>query len=209
MTEWMLRGPAINICNCDFSCPCQFNALPTNGDCRASGIMHIDEGHHGGVKLDGLNWAMAAAWPGPIHMGRGEMQRIVDARATPEQREALLRILSGEDSEPGATYLQVFSAMCEKFHAPLFAPISFAMDMNSCEGRVSIPGILEATTTAIRNPVTGKAHHARVSLRAGFEYTEAEFCSGTVTSPGPVRLANNGTHAHLCTIHITGKGVVH
>ena len=36
MTMWMLKGPEIAMCNCDYSCPCQFNALPTHGDCRAA-----------------------------------------------------------------------------------------------------------------------------------------------------------------------------
>jgi len=79
-TEWMIRGPEIATCNCDYSCPCQFNALPTDGTCRAAVAMHIEEGHHGKVKLGGLRWAAVAAWPGPIHMGHGEIQPIVDKR---------------------------------------------------------------------------------------------------------------------------------
>ena len=85
MTEWMLRGPEIASCNCAYGCPCQFNALPTEGDCRAAVGMHIDKGHYGKVKLDGLNIAATAAWPGPIHLGHGEILPIVDERATPDR----------------------------------------------------------------------------------------------------------------------------
>ena len=67
MTEWMIKGTDFTVCNCDFSCPCQFNALPTHGDCRAAVAVHIEEGHHGDVKLDGLTFAATVAWPGPIH----------------------------------------------------------------------------------------------------------------------------------------------
>ena len=207
-TDWMIRGPQISSCNCSYGCPCQFNALPTNGDCRAAVGMHIEKGHHGKVKLDGLNWAATAAWPGPIHMGHGEIQPIVDERATPEQREALLKIMSGQDTEPGATFLQVFVSMCEKVHPPMFKKIDFNVDMKSCNGHVSVPGVVDVKTEAIRNPVTGKPHHAKVSLRQGFEYTEAEYASGSIKSEKPIALNTAGKHAHLCMIHITGQGVV-
>lgn len=208
-TEWMIRGPSISTCNCAYGCPCQFNALPTNGNCRAAVAMHIEKGHHGKVKLDGLNWAGTAAWPGPIHMGKGEILPIVDERATPEQREALLKIMSGQDTEPGATFLQVFVSMCETIHPPIFKKIEFKSDMNTCEGQFSVPGVVEVRTQAIKNPVTGKSHHAKVSLRDGFEYSEAEYASGSAKSDGPIVLDTNGNHAHLAVLHLTGKGIVH
>jgi len=45
--EWRMRGPEIANCNCDWGCPCQFNAFPTRGDCRAMTAMRIDEGYFG------------------------------------------------------------------------------------------------------------------------------------------------------------------
>lgn len=208
-TEWMIRGPEIATCNCSYGCPCQFNALPTNGNCRAAVGMHIDKGHYGKVKLDGLNWAATAAWPGPIHMGHGEILPIVDERATPEQREALLKIMSGQDTEPGATFFNVFVSMCDTVHPPMFKKIEFKSDMKTCAGHFNVPGVVEASTEAIRNPVTGKAHHAKVSLRAGFEYSEAEYASGSAKSSGPIALDTKGNHAHLAMLHLTGQGVVH
>ncbi len=209
MTEWMLRGPEISTCNCDYGCPCQFNALPTHGDCRAAVGMHIEKGNHGRVKLDGLNWAATFAWPGPIHLGQGEAQAIVDERASPEQREAILKILSGQDSEPGATIFQVFSTTIVKMHDPVFRRINIKADMKSCDGEIHVPGMLDVATTAIRNPITGAPHHAKVSLRSGFEYSEAEYASGKAKSAGPIILDTKDCHAHLALIHMTGKGVVH
>ena len=52
-TDWMIRGPEIGSCNCAYGCPCQFNALPTDGTCRAAVGIQIDKGHYGKVKLDG------------------------------------------------------------------------------------------------------------------------------------------------------------
>ena len=208
MTEWMIKGPEIATCNCSYGCPCQFNSLPTDGSCRATVALHIEKGHYGKVKLDGLNIAATAAWPQAIHMGHGEILPIVDERATPEQREALLKIMSGQDTEPGATYFQVFVSMCDKVHEPQFKPIEFKADMKSCEAHFKVPGVVEASTTAIRNPVTGNSHHAKVSLRQGFEFIDAEFCSGSSKSAGPIKLDTAGKHAHLAMIHLTGQGIV-
>ena len=64
--------PAIANCNCDFSCPCQFNSLPTHGDCRAMTALRIDKGHFGDVDLSGVTWCGMFAWPKAIHEGNGE-----------------------------------------------------------------------------------------------------------------------------------------
>ena len=101
--DWRMRGPEIANCNCAWGCPCQFNALPTNGNCRAMTAMRVDDGHFGDLSLGGTRWLGMFAWPGPIHLGGGEVQLVIDDGATMAQREALLTILSGQETEPGAT----------------------------------------------------------------------------------------------------------
>ena len=36
MIEWTIRGREFANCNCSYGCPCQFNALPTDGTCKAA-----------------------------------------------------------------------------------------------------------------------------------------------------------------------------
>src|SRR5271169_6118556 len=108
-TKWMLKGREFVHCSCDYGCPCQFNGRPSAGHCYAVLGIEIAEGYHGNTRLDGLKIAGVVTWPGAIHEGKGHIQPIVDERATGPQREALLRIMSGEDTEPGATFFQVFS----------------------------------------------------------------------------------------------------
>src|SRR4051812_31448525 len=108
LVDWRMRGPEIANCNCAWGCPCQFDALPTHGNCRAMTAMRIDEGHFGDVPLSGLRWLGMFSWPGPIHEGRGEALVAIDEAATQPQREALLTILSGQETEPGATIFNVF-----------------------------------------------------------------------------------------------------
>src|SRR5258706_11050039 len=77
MIDWRLEGIDFGNCNCDYGCPCQFESRPTQGNCRGFGASHIDRGHFGDVKLDGLNFAVAYAWPGAVNEGNGAMQAII------------------------------------------------------------------------------------------------------------------------------------
>ena len=94
--DWRIKGPELSVCNCQVGCPCQFNALPTHGHCRAAVAMRIDQGHFGDVPLDGLHWVSLVAWPGAIHEGDGQCLAVIDERADERQRTALLTILSGD-----------------------------------------------------------------------------------------------------------------
>ena len=208
MIDWKIRGPELVTCNCNWGCPCQFNALPSEGNCRAAFGVRIDEGHFGPTRLDGLSLVALLAWPGAIHEGRGECLPIIDERASPEQREALLTILSGQESEPGATVFQVFAGTLETVHEPLFKPIRIEADVDGREGRIHVPGVLEIGAEPIRNPVTGAPHRARITLPHGFEYHTAEFASGTAKGGGVIPLDWAGRHAHFSELHITGRGVV-
>jgi hypothetical protein len=62
-------------------------------------------------------------------------------RATPEQREALLKIMSGQETEPGATIFNVFASTLAKVHDPIFAKISIKAD-KAAEPRASRWGTL-------------------------------------------------------------------
>jgi len=208
--DWMLRGTWLTTCNCVVGCPCQFNAPPSHGHCRAAVACEIDEGHFGDVRLDGVRFAGMFAWPGPIHKGGGEAQPIVDQSATQEQRTAILRIMKGDETEPGATIFYVFDSMTAKRHDPLFLPIDFDADIEERVGQVRVRGVLGITTEPIRNPVTDKTHRVRIDLPHGFEYTLAEVATATTKTykGSKVPLAWTGAHAHFVNLHWTRNGVV-
>jgi hypothetical protein len=208
ITPWRMKGPSFNNCNCDYGCPCQFNALPTHRQCEAIAAMHIDSGNFGPLKLDGLNWVAVFHWPGAVHQGNGTCQAIIDERANPAQRDALLQILSGKASEPGSTYIQVFSTTVTKAHEPLFKPIEFTIDVPKRTATLRVPGLIEGSAEPIRNPVTGAESRAQICLPDGFEYTIAEVASGTTKSTAAVKLDLKKTHSHLGMYDLTEKGVV-
>lgn len=208
-TEWRVKATELANCNCAYGCPCQFNALPTYGDCRAAVAYEIEEGHFAGVKLDGLRAALMASWPGPIHEGNGTMQLVIDERADARQREALLKILTGQETDEMATVWWVLSAMSPNKLEPLFLPIEYEIDVDARRGRFRVPGIVETVGEPIRNPVTGAEHRARIDLPHGFEYRIAEIGSGTTRATGAIPLPNlENTYAQFARIHLSNKGVV-
>jgi len=205
---WVLKGRNFSHCNCAYGCPCQFNALPTSGNCQAVVGIAIDQGHHGDTKLDGLRFAGVFRWPGPIHEGHGEAVPIVDERATSEQRDAILRIMSGQDTEPGATFFQVYGSTLEKVHEPIFAKIDLDIDVDARRARFVVPGIIDARGEPIVNPVTKQEHRARLDMPDGFEFTMAEVGRGWAKTAGAIKLNLADSHAHFAELHIAGTGVV-
>jgi hypothetical protein len=159
-TQWTIKGREFINCNCSYGCPCQFNGLPTHGNCQAVGGFEIEQGHHGSTSLDGLKFVAIFRWPGAIHEGNGEAAVVVDERATPAQREALLRILTGQDTEPGATVFSVFASTLTKLHDPIFAPIDFQVDVAARTARLVVQGVTEGRGEPILNPVTGATPRA-------------------------------------------------
>ena len=204
--DWSMHGPEIANCNCDFSCPCQFNALPTYGDCRAMTAMRVDKGHFGDMDLSGVSWCGMFAWPKAIHEGNGEAFVVISDHATQAQRSALLTILSGQETVPGATIFSVFAPTLTKMHDPVFAPIEFDLDLDKRKGSVRIANVLDTTIEPIKNPITGQDHRARVVLPNGFEYREAEFASGETRATAAIRLAFSKSHAHVAMLNLSTQG---
>ena len=208
-TKWSIEGREFVNCNCAYGCPCQFMARPTHGGCQAVVGVQIDTGFHGEVRLDGLTIAAIASWPGAIHEGRGQIVPIVDERATPEQRASLLRIMAGEDTEPGATFFQVFMTTMEKVHDPVFATIDMKVDVEGRNAQLTVPGLIEARGEPIINPVTNDPHRAQIDLPHGFEYAVAEVGRGWANATGAVAHTLADSHAHFASLRMTGSGVVH
>lgn len=207
-TNWMIRAREFANCNCSYGCPCQFNGLPTHGDCRAVVGIQIDTGHHGNTKLDGMKVAGIFKWPGPIHEGKGEAAVIVDERANDAQREALLRILSGQDTEPGATIFNVFASTLAKVHEPIFSRIDFEVDIDGRRARLVVPGIIETCGEPILNPVSGKEHRARIDIIGGFEYKLAEVGRGWSKTQQPIGFELADSYGHFCHLNLSQSGVI-
>lgn len=206
--EWEMQGTELVNCNCSWGCPCQFGSLPTHGDCRAHCFVHIEHGRFGKTSLDGLRWGALYEWPGPIHHGHGRMLAVIDERGDAAQREAMDAVVHGRETEPGSLVWQVFSTTVEHVLPTEYRAIDLAIDVDARTGRLHVPGVTEGTVEPTRNPVTNNPARARMVLPAGFEFTEAEVASGKASSDSAIKLAFDGTHAHLARIHWNTHGVV-
>jgi hypothetical protein len=204
---WSIEGPHFVNCNCDYGCPCQFNALPKDGYCRAVVAWRIDEGHFRDVQLGGLLAVNLYSWPGPIHKGGGTLQSVIDERANDAQRKALASVLQGEGAEPGTVMLAIYRAMCATVQPALFKQISMEFDLEGRRARLAVPGVVETTVEPIKNPVTGAEHRARIDLPLGKEFNLAEVASGTTSGKsGPIDLQFTKSHAHLVRNRLTSAG---
>jgi hypothetical protein len=208
MTPWEIQGREIVNCNCSFGCPCQFNALPTHGNCRAIGAIAIDKGRYGNVSLDGTKIGVVFQWPGAVHEGKGKCQPVVDAGASPQQREALLKIMSGQDSEPFATMFAVYASTMEKVFDPIFTKIEFDVDIEGRRAKVKADGVFELSGQPIKNPVTGNEHRARIDLPHGFEYELAEIGSASSRSSGNLPFELKDSYGQFAHLHLGNKGPI-
>lgn len=204
--EWRMKGQWLKNCSCDPGCPCDFWAKPTHTFCEGMLGMKIEDGFYGSTPLKGLHFAATYHWPGPLHEGNGTLQPFIDERATPDQRNAILTILSGK---AGNAWFEVVASLIKTLHEPMFVPIQFEMDLAKRRGRVVIPGILETVTEPIKNIATSGAHRIEVVLPDGMEYKQAEIATATVNrSTGKIRYDCPNGHSSLAYVEQTQSGLV-
>jgi len=71
-----------------------------------------------------------------------------------------------------------------------------------------VPGLVRGEVAPITNAKTGLPHRVRVDLPNGFEFSQAEFASGTGKVEGAIPLDFTKTHAHFARVHWSTHGVV-
>jgi hypothetical protein len=196
-TNWHMTGEELVTCNCAWGCPCQFNALPTHGNCEGWLTCRIDRGNHGDIKLDGVRFSAMVWFPGAVHEGNGTMQVVIDSATSADQRRVLNAILTGLE---GGLPFEVIAAVCSNVRETMYAPISFTSNRDARTAVVEIPGIAKSTVEPIKNPISGEEHRAKIVLPNGFEYKEAEMgnaVSFQVTVGSNLRMDYTNTYAQL------------
>jgi hypothetical protein len=208
MIPWELQGREMVNCTCEYGCNCQFDALPDKGYCHAVAAVIIERGRFGETSLDGLRLAAIFKWPGPIHEGNGEAIAFVDQRADEAQREALLKIMTGQETEPFATMFAVFASTVTTMHPPVFTEVELDVDVDGRTGRLFVDGYIEGHGRPIRNKVTGAETRAQIVLPNGFEYEVADIGSGTTRTTGPMIVEIDDKYAQFARLHLNNRGPV-
>ena len=197
--RWRLKGTLIGACSCDWGCPCNFDARPTNGWCQGAYVWRIQEGRFGDIVLDGLYMSWVAESPGALHEGHVTSQAVIDDSADEQQREALLTLLKGDVGGPFA----IFATVTETFLDPIFAPFQASID--GLDSGVNVPGVLELGLTTVKNPVTGKPEEVKLVKPTGFTSVETDLGATTVYRfTGGFQHDHSGKYGEYATFEYSG-----
>lgn len=194
--QWFLKGTTVIGCNCDWGCPCNFNARPTMGFCAGVWGWQIEEGECDGVNLSGLNIAQAARWPGAIHEGGGSAINFVDERANEDQRKALGMILSGQAGEGGP--FAIFNSTFIEAHGP--RSVKIEIDTDKRNPRVVVGDTARSVLEPIHNPVNHEEETFKVvHPNGGFIWDEAFVLNAAECRISDPKLCFTfpGKHGHL------------
>lgn len=167
--KWSWEADYIQGCNCDYGCPCEYEAPPTMGFCDGIGAYRINQGSYGETKLDGLGFAYWVHSPKALHLGNLTLGVVVDEKATQAQRDAMLTIASGK---AGGMPFEIIAQLVGKMLDPVYAPFDFKI--KGRESSVKVGNILDLSVTPIKNPVTGEPEHMRLEHETGFIFKGAE-----------------------------------
>jgi hypothetical protein len=171
--SWSLKGTVLVACNCDYGCPCNYNARPSTGKCEGGWMWVVDKGVYDDVELDGLALCVFANWPGAIHEGDGVAVAFIEENANEEQRAALTRLVRGEDGGPWAIFINTYAL--DGPHA-----VPFIVGLAEHRSTLSIPGAVELAMAPIANPVTGAEVHPGTRLPEGLVFKEGYYATSTV-----------------------------
>lgn len=195
---WHWLADYLQLCNCEYGCPCNFDAPPSAGFCEGMGAWHIRAGNLDSTRLDGLNCAFSAHWPKAIHMGGGTVALYIDERANVAQREALLKIMAGQaGGSPFAILVQTFSKVLD----PMFVPIEF--NLAGENSSLKVGNVARGVMEPIVNPVTKEPHFAEVNLPTGFIFTQGLVFSNKEcwVKDRDLNFTHPGKNAHVAVVN--------
>jgi len=202
--KWHIEVEYIQSCNCDYGCPCNFNALPTYGNCEALVAYHIIKGNFDNINLDDVTFAWGLWWPKAIHLGNGTSIIYVDKKATPSQVKAIEEILSGKY---GGGIFAIFPTTVTTTLPTKITDIDFHYD--PYDGWFSLKGAGEVRSQHIVNAKTGALFEGELVLPGGIGFKR-----GTVTSVDwhwkeeNISLKHEKKNGHMSKVTFNNEGCI-
>lgn len=170
--KWSMEADYFQACNCDYGCPCEFEAPPTQGFCDGIGAWRINRGSYGDVSLDGLGLGFALHSPAALHHGNITLALLVDEKATQPQRDALIQIASGQ---AGGMPFEIIASLITNLIGPEF--MAFQFDDQGKNSSAKIGDAVSMGFEPIKNPVTGEDEGIRIEHETGFLFKGADVVS--------------------------------
>src|SRR5215510_11389741 len=150
-TGYRIKADSIEACNCQHGCNCQFVGIPNEGKCEFIIGYSITDGRVGTVSLSGVRAAVAAKYPKAIHEGNGHVVLFVDDKASDEQVNALVSVLSGQ---LGGMPWEALAGTIGKFEGPIRKPVEITVAGE--KSLVRVPGAIELQLTPFVDVKSGR-----------------------------------------------------
>ena len=189
--SWWARGLLFESCTCTLVCPghMHFEQLCTHERCKGYWAVRFDEGRYGDVPLGGVKVVISFDSPQRMIDGGWTEVVILDAGATPGQRQAAETILTGRAGGPW----QKLATFVGTWLPTRVMPIEFDDEPAVKKGRIA--GLFDAVVTNLR----GRDKSQPVRFENIFNQIHAPSqvvaLGDTTYDDGVIRYATKGTHA--------------
>jgi hypothetical protein len=142
-----LTGTYYVTCSCLVGCPCIFGEPEGHdGYCDAQMTIDIESGEIGGVDVSGVTTALCANWPKGFVSGDGKGRLYFDPSTSPEQRDALSRVITGQEGGD----LEALGAVIPDWIEPQEASIE--LDTSNRKTRVKVGDVGEVACEPMQDP---------------------------------------------------------
>ena len=168
--EWSIKADIAESCSCNPACPCIFGSEPTTDKCEGSRLIDIEQGHYGGVQLDGIPVVVA------FRMGEWTQYYIAD-KATPEQAKAAEQLISAafpSFAEWGITATATVPITIERTNGRIkFTAPASTVEIKVMEGKEGKPVTVEHLKPAFLQDYTQyvSVENSHKSDKASFKYS--------------------------------------
>jgi hypothetical protein len=144
-----LEGRLLEVCTCKILCPCWVGEDPDFGTCDGVLAWHMDKGSIDGVDVAGRTFVILAHIPGNILKGNWRVRVYVDDGASDDQKNALLKVWTGQAGGPIADLAKLDGSV----DAVEQVPITF--DIQGANGTLKVGQAIGATLAPFQG-ATGK-----------------------------------------------------
>lgn len=169
---YTLQGTILEACSCRTLCRCWIGEDPDGGACDSFLAYNIEKGEINGIDVSGLTYVGVFKIPGNVLAGNWKRVTYVDARATDEQRAAILDAWHGRLGGP----LADLNTLIGEDIAIETIPIEH--NLKNGEGTIAVGDKIRATMAPYRSPY-GAVTTLRDSLYSTFPGAPAYVAKAT------------------------------
>jgi hypothetical protein len=202
-TAYRVKADSVEACNCKHGCNCQFAGFPNEGKCEFIIGYAVKDGRFGNLSLDGVRAVVAARYPNAIHEGNGHVVLFIDEKATPQQADALVSILSGK---MGGMPWEALAGTIARFDGPIRKPVE--IHVNGERSTVRVQDAIDLSLMPLKDPITGEDKQVHIVYpKGGFFWNDAAVATTKTmrASHGDLHLEWPGRYASAAEVNWTNQ----